>query len=446
MFKKTRNRILLLNMVMVSSVVIFAFAVIFTTTYTRVHNENNDKLHFARPAQHLPFSGAPFLPGGVIYSESGMQRADVAGMVRRFSPDAGVSFSVFLNLRNEIVEIDSMLDMEYETYSMMAAKALEKIDRSETMTVDGRTWQFMVSPVTAISREIHEATATVFIMTEDLNHIRFLDVTDSYRTIRSLALMLSGLILVILAVFFFISRFFSNRAIRPMEEAWEKQSRFITDASHELKTPLSVINANCGVLYAGKEDTVGSQLKWVDSIMRATDRISGLVSSMLSLVSLEDTQLELKCCSFDLGGIVSDAIDEIEAPSLEKGLIIRRDIEPGIELESDREYIRKVLSILLDNAVKYTGNGGEIVVSLTRENRSALCTVKNTGEGIPAEDLPRLFDRFYRGDPARSSAISGYGLGLSIAKAISNQLGAKLTVESVLGEYTRFIFAFETNN
>jgi len=445
MFKRIRNRILLLNMVMVSSVVIFAFAVIFTTTYTRVRNENNDKLQFARPAQHLPFSGTPFMPGGVIYSESGMQRTEVAGMVRRISPDAGMSFSVFLNLQNEIVEIDSMLDMDYETYSVMASKALEAKNGSATMNVDGRRWQFMVSPITSISREIHEATATIFIMTEELNHIRFLDVTDSYRTIRSLAIMLSGLLLAILAVFFFISRYFSNRAIRTMEEAWEKQSRFITGASHELKTPLSVINANCGVLYAGKEDTVGSQLKWVDSIMRAADRIAGLVSSMLSLASLEDTHPELQCYSFDLSGVMTDAIDEIEAPALEKGLTIYRELESGIEIESDREHVRKVLSILLDNAVKYTDNGGEIVVSLSRENRNVICTVRNTGEGIPAEDLPRLFDRFYRGDPARSSATGGYGLGLSIAKAIANQLDASITVESVSGEYTEFILSFETD-
>jgi len=433
-------------MAMVSSVVIFAFAVIFTTTYTRVRNENNDKLKFAGPAQHMPFFGVPLVPGGVIYSESGMQRTDVAGRVRRISPDAGMSFSVFLNMRNEIVDIDSMLDLEYETYILMASKAAEAKDGSETMTIDGRTWQFVVSPITTISREMHEATSTLFIVTEELNHIRFLDVTDSYRTIRSLAFMLSGLLLAILTVFFFISRYFSNRAIRPMEEAWEKQSRFVTDASHELKTPLSVINANCGVLYAGKEDTVGSQIKWVDSIMRAADRISGLVSSMLSLVSLEDTHLEVQCGTFDLGGVTSEAIDEIEAPALEKGLTICREIESGVEIESDREHVRKILSILLDNAVKYTDSGGGIVVSLIRENHNAICTVKNTGAGIPAEDLPRLFDRFYRGDPARSSETSGYGLGLSIAKAIANQLGADITVESIPGEYTEFGLTFTSDS
>jgi len=443
MFKKIRNRILLLNMVMVSSVVLFAFAVIFTTTYTRVHNEITDKLSFSRPPHNINVYGAAFRPGGGVYPDPGFFNGEITGIARRISPDAGLSFSVFVDSQNEIVQIDSMLEMGYDTYAMMASKALGAVGGTEIITIDGRMWQYMVTPFTMISREIHEASSTVFIMTNELNHIRFLDVTDSYKMIRSMALLLSALLVAILAVFFFISRFFANRAIKPMEEAWEKQNRFIADASHELKTPISVINANCGVLYADKEETVGSQLKWVDSIMRAADRMTGLVSNMLSMASLEDTQLELKRNMFDLSRAASDAADEIEAPSFEKGLTVRREIESGVEIESDREYIQKVLSILLDNAVKYTNSGGEVVISLKKENRNVFCSVRNSGEGIPPDELPRLFDRFYRGDPARSSENSGYGLGLSIAKAIANQLEAELTVESVLGKYTEFKLALK---
>jgi signal transduction histidine kinase len=432
-------------MAMVSSVVIFAFVVIFTTTYTQVRNEITDRLSFVRPPRSFNVSGAAFKPGGVVYPESGFYSAEVNGVFRRVPPDAGLSFSILVDSQNEVVEIDSMVDMEYDTYAMMAAQAMGATNNTEVITVDGRMWQYMITPVSVISREIHEATSSVFIMSNELNHIRFLDVTDSYRTIRSLAFILSGLIIVILAVFFFISRFFANRAIKPMEEAWEKQNRFITDASHELKTPLSVINANCGVLYADKDETVGSQLKWVDSIMRATDRMTGFVSSMLSLLSLEDTQLRLQRYLFDLSEVVSDAIDEIEAPSVEKRLTVYREIESCAMIESDREHVHKILSILLNNAVKYTSSCGEIVVSLIKGNRNVICTVRNSGDGIPAEELPHLFDRFYRGDPARSSENSGYGLGLSIAKAIANQLGAELTVESVLNNFTEFKLAFATS-
>ena len=433
----------MLNMVMVSSVVIFAFGVIFTTIYTRERNESNEKLLYSLPPQHLVTSSSPITQGGGFFSVSGTSNAEIAGFARRVSPDAGLSFSIFMDLKNEVYQIDSILDLDFETYTTMALKALSDVGSSKAIAADGRMWRYLVSPVTMVSREIYESAPVVIIMTEELNHIRFLDVTDSYRMVRSMAFMLSGLIIAILAVFFFISRFFANRAIRPMEDAWEKQGRFITDASHELKTPLSIINANCGVLYTGKEETVGSQIKWVDSIMRAADRMTGLVSNMMSLVRLEDMQLELQCSSFDISVMASDAADEIEAPALEKGLTVYKEIEAGVEIKSDREHIRKVLSILLDNAVKYTDGGGEVVISLIKENRGATYTVRNSGEGIPPEDLPRLFDRFYRGDPARSSAKSGYGLGLSIAKAIADQLGIKMTVDSVLGEYTEFRLIFE---
>jgi len=433
-------------MLMASSVVIIAFVVIFATTYTREWNDNRDKLLFALPVQHMTTSGATIIQesrGGMESGRTGMGFAEAPESARRFSPNAGLSFSIFVDLDNEIVDINSMLDLEYETYALMAAKAMEAADSTKAINVDGRMWQYKVSPITVYSGESFFGIPPFIFTAYELNHIRFLDVTDSYRSIRSLALMLSGLLIVTLALFFIISRYFANRAIKPMEEAWEKQTRFITDASHELKTPLSVINANCGVLYTGKEETVGSQLKWVDSIMRAADRMAGLVSGMMSLVSLEDNHLKLQKSLFDLSEAVADATVEIEAPSLEKGLRITRDIEPGIEIESDKEHVAKILSVLLDNAVKYTDSGGEVSVSLLRENRGIICAVRNSGAGIPPEDLPHVFDRFYRGDPARSSAISGYGLGLSIAKAIANQLGAKLTADSELDEYTEFRFSFE---
>ena len=228
-----------------------------------------------------------------------------------------------------------------------------------------------------------------------------------------------------------------------MEEAWEKQNRFVADASHELKTPLSVINANCGVLYAGKAETIENQLKWIDSITRATDRMTGLVGSLLSLASMEENQLAPESEPINLSAEIDETIDEMEVSAREKGLVIQRDVEKDIEIESDREHIRKIMAILLDNAVKYTDEGGEISISLTREKRNVVCAVRNSGAGIPPEELPRLFDRFYRGDPARSSDTGGYGLGLAIAQAIAVRLGAVLTADSARGEYTEFRFTLE---
>jgi signal transduction histidine kinase len=130
------------------------------------------------------------------------------------------------------------------------------------------------------------------------------------------------------------------------------------------------------------------------------------------------------------------ALSEIEVIAIEKDITIIKEIEPDIVVESDREQVRKVMLTLLDNAVKYTPASGEITATLTKEKRHIVCTVKNSGDGIPPEDLPNVFDRFYRGDPARSSENNGYGLGLAIAKAISDQLNITITADSIEGENT----------
>jgi len=442
MFKKIRNKILLLNMVMVSSVVIVAFATIFATTYARIRSENRQKLRFGLPMQPMTISGEPLRQEAYVHVEPEQGGAFVSGFTTRISPDAGFSFSLLVDSQMDVVVINSMVDLLPETYTQAAAQAMKDSDGAGVIVLEGRTWQYAISPV-AISFKGADVHADGAAALQELSNIRFLDVTDSYRMIRSLALMLAGSILAVLTVFFFISRYFAGQAIKPMEEAWEKQSRFITDASHELKTPLTVINANCGVLYAGKEETVESQLKWVDSIARAADRMTGLVNSLLSLVSIEDNQLVLENILFDLSQAVTDAADEIEAAADKRGLTIHKEIDSGVEITSDREHVQKVLSILLDNALKYTDSGGVLTVSLKKDKRRVTCAVRNSGEGISPENLPHLFDRFYRTDPARSSQSGGYGLGLSIAKAIANQLGASLSVDSTLGEYTEFRLIFE---
>jgi len=370
---------------------------------------------------------------------------------RRISPMAGVSFSILVDANTNVLEIDSIVDFPQEAFQQVTEIVLDESRSDSTITFEGRRWQFMVSPVDIMrgavlyeSQDNNILSERVIIendeirVTGDFSYIRFVDVTESFQMLQTLALTLTGATLVVLAVVFFISRYFSKLAVRPMEEAWEKQRRFITDASHELKTPLTVINANCGVLYSNKDEQVEEQIKWVDSISRATDRMSGLVSSLLSLASMEDAQFEMHSSTFDLSEDMTDLLSEIEIIAVEKDITINKEIEPDIAVESDREQVRKVLLTLLENAVKYTPISGEITATLTKEKRHIVCTVRNSGDGIPPEDLPNVFDRFYRGDPARSSDNSGYGLGLAIAKAITDQLNITITADSIDGEYTEF--------
>ena len=464
MFKKTRNRIMLLNMLMVSSVVLVVFAVIFITSYSRVQSENQMRLSYNMPASFgvretlTDFFSDRFSvkPSGdsritVVSEVSGTAKwftSDITMNPRRVLPGEGVSFSVLVDPENNIMEIDSWVDLSYEAIEHVTQLAADDIINSRSnISIDGRIWRAATSPVTLIHNAdlgtFGELSIIAEAATNGYTQIRFIDVTESYEMLRSLALTLAAASLVVLTVFFFISRYFAKQAIKPMEEAWEKQRQFITDASHEIKTPLSVINANCGVLYSNQDEPLTEQIRWVDSITRATDRMTGLVSSLLSLASMDDKQFELHSNSFDLSEEVTASVSEMEVVADDKGITIEKEIESGISIESDKEQVRKILSTLMENAVKYTPFNGEITVSMTKDKRHITCTVRNSGPGIPPDELPNIFDRFYRGDPARSSDNSGFGLGLAIAKSIADKLNIKISVNSIVDEYTEFKLTFE---
>ena len=446
MFKKIRNRILFLNMIMASAVVIAAFAVIFITAYTREQRVNNLKLSSDAIAMLTVASWPIGMEANVTVSpefavESGF--AVGKGFARRILPDAGLSFSLLVDNAGNLVEINSVVDLPDDLYEKAALEAASNKNHNYMVSLGGRTWQYAVSPIPI---EFRESNAASLIVSGAYKDIRFLDVTDSQRMLWSLGVTLSSLTVVILAAFFLISLIFANRAIKPMEDAFDRQSRFVADASHELKTPLSIINANCSVLNANKEETVESQGRWVDSIMRASDRMTTLVGNLLSLADMQHKERAKAASALDLSCLVSDSVNDMEQPALEKGLAIRRRIEPDVEIMSDADSVMRILEALLDNAIKYTAIGGAITVTLSKEKHRAVFAVRNSGEGVPKDELPLLFDRFYRGDPARSSGGGGSGLGLSIAATVAERLGAKLAASSEPGLYTEFRLEFDSRH
>ena len=449
LFKRIRNRIMLQNMIMVSAVVIAAFTVIFIIVYAQEQDSRRTKLLYGDIPQTIIASGtairhegyfidtdpAEARPVEINPADSLAPAVTVSGFARRIDPGEGLSFSLIVDDEGSIIEVNSVVNLPETAYGQAALEASENHAHGAVVELEGRIWQYSASAVTVGFQEIEGAT--VFIAGE-YNDIRFLDVTDSVRMLKSLGLTMSSIMIFILAAFFFISRFFANRAIRPMEEAFDKQSRFVADASHELKTPLSIINANCGVLYSNESEVVATQKKWIDSILRATGRITELTNTLLSLTNMEGSASELCIGSVDLSKLVLGTLTDFEPSILKKGLVLEKCIDANIVTKSDVMHIEKILAVLLDNAVKYTDSGGTISVSTYMDRLHIIIAVRNSGSGIPKDELPSLFDRFYRGDPARSSETEGYGLGLAIAKSAADRLGAGLTVGSEPGQYTEF--------
>ncbi len=236
---------------------------------------------------------------------------------------------------------------------------------------------------------------------------------------QSLALTLAIVGGVTFALLVAIGIAFSRRAMRPVERAWHLQQQFVADASHELKTPLSVIVANNAILAAHPASHVADQMRWIESTRIETRRMQGLIDDMLELARLDDAKSpDVPDVPFDFSDAVEKRILQFESVAYDHGVEITSSIRPDVFVRGDGERLGRIVSTLLDNACKYASRGGRVNVTLELTKGSAVLSVHNDGTTIPQEEIPRVFDRFYRADKARSSDAGGSGLGLSIAQKI----------------------------
>lgn len=235
---------------------------------------------------------------------------------------------------------------------------------------------------------------------------------------------------------------FSKRAVKPVIESYEKQRRFITDAGHEIKTPLAIISANAEVI-----EMTSEQSEWTKSIRNQVVRLDGLVKELLQLSKMEEDDVKLVFTELDLSKAALEAVQPFEALARTGGKELELDIKEGILINGDESAIRKLCSILADNAVKYASDGSVIKVSLSRtqSGRHAKLCVSNICDE-PPKDTDKLFDRFYRSDSARShdeGQASGYGIGLSIAQAVTQAHKGKIGCE-VQGNTVTFTVSLRT--
>ena len=244
-----------------------------------------------------------------------------------------------------------------------------------------------------------------------------------------------------LAAFLVISVFFSRWALRPVEDAWTRQRRFVADASHDLKTPLTVILANTSILMEHPERSVASQSQWVESTQHEAEQMQGLVGDLLLLAQADESASKPPMEHLDLTDLVEGELLQFESVAFERGVELRSQLEPSVEIRGNVNRLRKLAGTLLDNACKYADEGGQVNVELRRSPRRVELAVRNTGFAIAPEDLPHVFDRFYRGDKARTRDEGGYGLGLAIARAIAEEHGGTLSAASDEASGTTFTLA-----
>lgn len=252
--------------------------------------------------------------------------------------------------------------------------------------------------------------------------------------------------LISLIVLFLISIYFTNKTIIPLEETFIKQKQFIADASHELRTPLTIIKTNISLLEENKKNTIESQEKWIRYIDSQANRMSTLINEMLILANLDMNNNIGKFANLNLSKLLNNMLLIFEVVIFENGLILNEDIDDDIFIVGQKEQIKKLISILIDNAIKYTNKGGSISVTLKLDKNKVKLIVKNTGEGIANEHLEKIFERFYRIDTSRGRETGGYGLGLSIAKSIVEDCKGRIYAESILDENVSFVVELPIEN
>ena len=247
--------------------------------------------------------------------------------------------------------------------------------------------------------------------------------------------------LAALVAFLLVSVLLARWAVRPVERSWQQQRQFVADASHELKTPLTIILSNAGLLQSWDgEDRAGPD-RWAENISAAGGQMRELVEQLLLLArSDSDGAARQSFAPVDLSDLVKSAVLLFEPVAFEAG---RRfapgEVERGITVSGDAARLQRLAGVLLDNAVKYASPGGQIRVTLRREGRRCVLVVANEGEPIPAEELEAIFRRFYRSDRSRSSP--GFGLGLAIARTIAGEHGGRLWASSGGDGWNRFTCA-----
>lgn len=261
----------------------------------------------------------------------------------------------------------------------------------------------------------------------------FIDYRMQNQEITLFLLTSCAVALVTLLFVFILVSIFSKKAINPIIESMEKQKQFITDAGHEIKTPLAIISANADVL-----EMISGKNEWITSIRNQTNRLDKLVKNLLILSKMNEGDIKLVFSDFDLSNAVFEAAFPfgVIAEKQNKKFII--DIRPGIKLYGDEGSIRQLVSTLVDNAIKYSNEEGSIKISLEAVKKGAKLEVYNTADNIDKDNLDKLFDRFYRTDSSRSRETGGYGIGLSIAKSIVKTHHGKIFAESEDGKSISF--------
>ncbi len=404
MVNKFRRRLLIATMSAVTLVMALIFAATNMMNYIHIASSADDMLTLI--AQN----------NGVIPSRSAETFNDVLTEESQYQTRY---FIVQLDREENIIDINT---------SHIAA--------TTPQTAAEYTWKILSDGTSSGYMEIYRYKVSP---TDFGKIVIFLDCSLQLSSYFSMMATSGAIALTSAFVIFLVIFLFSKRFIRPMVDSIEKQKRFITDAGHELKTPLAIINANVEVM-----ELMGGNNEWTDSIKNQVARLDQLVKSMLQLARMEENTLTPVFLEFDLTKAFLEITKPFEIMAQQKNRNLTIRAQDNIKLYGDESAIRNLISILVDNAIKYSTENGIIEATLRRDGKAIKIKVRNSSDPERDDNLNRLFDRFYRPDSARSRESGGFGIGLSMAQTIVDSHKGKISAQRETGGYVSFNVIFKS--
>ena len=390
MLKKLRVKFVCINMLIVMAMLCAMFGMLFSVTKSNLESESiqmmadiaNDPFHMGRPDER---------PDGVRLPY----------------------FTLQIGLRGTLIATGGgYYDLSNEAFlKEVMTEALEQ--QTQTGILEGYNLRFYRT------------------MTPTSQLLVFADTTSEQATLMGMARTFAIIGTLSFLVFLGVSLLLARWAVKPVDRAWKQQKQFVADASHELKTPLTVIMTNAELLQS-PEVEVGDRDQLAGNILTMSRQMRGLVEGLLELARMDNGSVKTAHTDLDWSMVVEDALLPFEPLYFEKGLELESHLDSGLRIRGSESHLRQVVEILLDNAMKYACPESKVWVYLLRQGKDCLLSVANPGPEISKADLKNIFKRFYRVDQARTTSGS-YGLGLSIAEGIVKAHKGKIWAESANG-------------
>ena len=393
MIKKLRMKLIIASMISLLAVLLIIEGIAGALNYNRIVAEADQTLEILEENN----GKFPDVPPPEKPSEKKKE-----GRMSSELPYEARYFSVLLDSEGEVLTTD--------TGKIARIDTSDAVEYAKKVLKSGKERGFL------------EGYRYVVVNSDSEVRVIFLDCSRNLSTfqnfiITAVVVSTAGLLAVLILMIFL-----SARIVKPFSENYEKQKRFITDAGHELKTPLTIIDADAEVL----EMDFGEN-EWLSDIQSQTRRLADLTNNLILLSRMEEERTKELMVEFPLSDVAEETVGTFQALAKTQNKVLESNITPMIAMKGDEKAIRRLITILLDNAVKYAKENGRICVTLEKQKKRIRLSVFNTTEQISKEHMEHLFDRFYRTDRSRNSETGGYGLGLSIAAATVEAHRGKIT-------------------